>query len=80
MIVLQFAVSLIAGIGAILWDQHLWGPDHGNRVGLNLWGAIVGIFAAYGVTFLIVWARFGWKAARSVRFLDKRINADRFRQ
>jgi O-antigen/teichoic acid export membrane protein len=80
MIVLQLAVSIAAGIAAILWDQHMRGSGHGDRVGLLLWGALVGIFAAYGVTFLIVWARFGWKAARTVRFLDHRINADRFRR
>lgn len=70
-IVFQFAVSVAAGIGAVWWDRYLWGGDMEHvAYGLTMWAAFFGFCVARGVMFLIVWARFGWASARSMRMLD----------
>lgn len=69
--VLQFALSVAAGCVAIWWDHHLWGYDPTKwNFPLALWGALVGFAFTRGVTFLFVWCRYGWLAARSMRMLD----------
>lgn len=59
---LQFTVSVVAGSAAYWWDTQM------TRIGAGsvLWGVIVGLVATQALTFLIVWARFGWRAARSI--------------
>ena len=57
----------------------MWYGDHfdavhgfhgGSRLGLTLWGFIFGLAVTRTVMFLIVWCRFGWRAARGMRLLD----------
>jgi hypothetical protein len=69
-IAIQFTISVLAGSAAIWWDHHLWGADHGNGIGLTLWGFIVGLVVTRAVMFLIIWRQFGRQAARSMRMLD----------
>lgn len=59
---LQFTVSVVAGSTAFWWDTQLTRIGEGSV----LWGVIVGLIAARAMTFLIVWAQFGWRAARSI--------------
>ena len=61
-IALQFVVSVVAGSAAYWWDCRQVAIGQGSL----LWGVIVGIVAARAVTFLVVWCRFGWCAARSL--------------
>ena len=68
-IAFQFVVSVAAGVAAMWWDDHLWHQGTHN-VGLILFAAIFGFFVARSLTFLLVWARYGWAAARSMRMLD----------
>ncbi len=65
----QFAISVVAGSFAIWWDGYLWHRDPHN-LGLTLWGVLVGFAVTRSVMFLIVWTRYGWTAARSMRMLD----------
>ncbi len=62
----QFTLSVAAGVLAMWWDGYLWGARPGEK-GLTLWGFIVGLAVSRAVMFLIVWARYGWAAARSMR-------------
>lgn len=62
--IFQFCVSVAAGSVALWWDDHQSTPGQGGSV---LWGFVVGLFAARAVMFPIVWARFGWASARSMR-------------
>lgn len=58
----QFVISSVAGSAAYWWDCQ----QTSNGQGSALWGFIVGLAAAWLATFLIVWARTGWRAACSV--------------
>lgn len=60
----QFAIS--TGIGCyVFW---LLGPDHPNPKVPLFGGLIAGFFGGWGVMFLYVWARYGWRAARSLKW------------
>ena len=69
----QFIVSVVSGSWA-MWYSDRWddihGLQHGNRLANLLWGLLFGYFAMRAVMFLIIWCRFGWKAARGMRLLD----------
>lgn len=72
------AFQLALGIGSGSWymwfcDHYddLHGMSHGSRRASVLGGFIFGLLVTKAVMFLIVWCRFGWKAARGMRLLDK---------
>jgi len=63
---LQFTVSVVIGCLFVWWYN--LEPGY-NRKGGILGGFLLGIAANYCLMFLITWARFGWRAARSMRML-----------
>lgn len=62
----QFAVSVGAGCWVYWDDIQTMGPNNGALLA----GFIAGLVAARLAMFLIVWLRFGWSAARSMRMSD----------
>lgn len=60
--VFQFAVSVVVGCFVYSWDQRTAPTSSGS----TLAGLIAGFLVARGMMFLIIWARFGWTAARSM--------------
>jgi hypothetical protein len=64
---LQFCVSVAAG--AFVWFDPYW--IERDLPMPRLWGTIiVGVAAAWLFTFVVTWIRFGWKAARTMRFFS----------
>lgn len=60
--------ALVASLCAapVYFDPHA--PD--NRLAHLLLVILAGAVGAYAVTFLWVWIRYGWRAARSIGFSD----------
>ena len=70
--VFQFVLSCVVGIWAA---SEAWKADPTNPA--NIWvGFIVGLLVTRAVMFLVVWPRFGWKAATSMRLW---VNVPEFR-
>lgn len=60
----QFCVSVAAG--AFVWFSPDWPPE-GSRMAPVIATLITGLLANYIFMFVVTWARFGWKAARSMK-------------
>lgn len=63
MMILQCVVSIVAAFALVRWSA----TDPVNPKVPFFVILVVGFGAAWLATFLYVWARFGWKAARSMR-------------
>lgn len=60
----QFLMACVFGCAAFLVIQAEEGP---NSKAPLVGALIAGFGGSWAVTFLIAWARFGWKAARGMR-------------
>jgi len=62
---LQFAISVV--VGTLVYIDAQLTPSDNPKADLAV-GFLAGVAAAWLFTFCWVWARFGWKAARTMRW------------